>query len=531
MKGHAGRTSSVWMSTARIPSRPSLSGDAACDVVVIGAGIAGLTTAYLLAREKKSVIVLDDGPVAGGETERTTAHLSNAWDDRYVEAERIFGIEGARTIATSHTVAIDTIEDIVEREGIDCGFERTDGYLFAPKDVDRNTLLAELEAARRAGLTEVELVERAPTGGFDTGTALRFPRQAQFHPLKYLRALASAIERMGGRVYSYTHVAKVEGGAVARTTTSDGRSVTSEAAVVATNVPVVDRFAIHTKQTAYRTYAIAMRVAKGAVPRALFWDTEEPYHYVRTASYEEGDVLIVGGCDHRTGQAHDQVERWTRLERWARERFPCNDVVNRWSGQVMEPVDGAAYIGKNPLDEPNIFIATGDSGMGMTHGTIAGLVLADLVVGANHPWASLYDPRRKPVTSLAEYAKGNLNIVAQYADWIGPGDVPSEDEVPPGHGAVVRHGLSLVAVYVDDQGRRHECSAVCPHLGAIVSWNAAEKTWDCPAHGSRFECTGAVVNGPANRGLAREEPVERDDGRDVPAHPRGDHDAKRSKPS
>jgi glycine/D-amino acid oxidase-like deaminating enzyme/nitrite reductase/ring-hydroxylating ferredoxin subunit len=509
MKGHAGRTTSVWMSTARMPPRSALATDAACDVVIVGAGIAGLTTAYLLAREKKSVVVLDDGPICGGETERTTAHLSNAFDDRYVEVEKMLGEDVARQVAQSHTTAIDTIEDIIEREGIDCGFERLDGFLFTPPGEDTKILLDELEACRRAGLLDVELVKRAPMPLFDTGTALRFPRQAQFHPLKYLRALVGAIERMGGRVFAYTHVASVTGGPVPRVKTSDGRTVTGETVVVATNTPVIDRVTMHTKQAAYRTYVVAARVA-GPIEKALFWDTQDPYHYVRLAQHGEDAVLVVGGEDHRTGQAHDAVERWARLEAWARERFPIGEVTTRWSGQVMEPFDGLAFIGKNPGDE-NVLIATGDSGMGMTHGTIAGLLLSDLALGQDHAWAKIYDPARKPVHSIAEYAKENLNIVAQYADWIAPGDVPSVDEIPQGQGAVVRRGLALVAVYVDEQGRRHECSAVCPHLGGIVSFNPVEKTWDCPVHGSRFECTGNVLNGPANKGLAREEPVKRDD--------------------
>jgi Rieske Fe-S protein len=213
-------------------------------------------------------------------------------------------------------------------------------------------------------------------------------------------------------------------------------------------------------------------------------------------------VLIVGGEDHKTGQAGDHEERYARLEAWARERFPMIQGVEfRWSGQVLETIDGLAFLGRNPLDEPNVFIATGDSGMGMTHGTIAGMLLTDLILGRENPWATLYDPARKTLRAIGEFARENLNVLAQYADWLTPGDVSSPEEVRPGTGAVVRRGLAKVAVYRDEQGVLHERSAACPHLGCVVGWSDAEKTWDCPCHGSRFDRYGRVLNGPANRDL------------------------------
>ena len=261
----------------------------------------------------------------------------------------------------------------------------------------------EFAAAERAGLT-ASMAARDRWRLRD-GPCLRFPRQAQFHPLDYLSGLARAIERDGGRIFTGTHAASIEGGTPARVI---GRRpmVTADAVVVATNTPVNDRVAIHTKQAPYLTYVIGARVPRGSVARGLYWDTLDPYHYVRLqalpaeggADEPQGspgdDVLIVGGEDHKTGQADDQPERYGRLEAWARERFPMMQGVEfRWSGQVMETIDGLAFIGRNPLDEPNVFIATGDSGMGMTHGTIAGLLLTDLILGRENPWATLYHPR------------------------------------------------------------------------------------------------------------------------------------------
>lgn len=511
MESESGQTTSIWMATAETPAGVPLAEDTRADVVIVGAGISGMTTAYLLAREGKSVVVLDDGPIGGGMTERTTAHLVNALDDRYYELERLHGESGARLAAESHTAAIDRIEAIVKEEKIDCEFERLDGYLFVPPGDSKQQLEDELKAAHRAGLTEIEIIERAPIKDFDTGRCLRFPQQAQFHPLKYLTGLAEAIVRDGGRIYTGTHAGKIEGGRQARVETESGHVVAAGAVVVATNTPVNDRLAIHTKQAPYITYVIGARVPRGSVERALYWDTPDPYHYVRIESAEglddEGkkrdyDILIVGGEDHKTGQSDDANKRYAYLERWTRTRWPMIEEVEfRWSGQVMEPVDGLAFIGRNPMDADNVFIATGDSGNGMTHGTIAGILLADLIQGRANKWEEIYDPSRKTLKALPEFAKENLNVAAQYTDLVTPGDVDSTAEIKPNDGAIIRRGLSKVAVYRDEEGALHERSAVCVHLGCIVDWNSKEKTWDCPCHGSRYDAYGKVFQGPANKDL------------------------------
>jgi Rieske Fe-S protein len=291
--------------------------------------------------------------------------------------------------------------------------------------------------------------------------------------------------------------------------------VSALAVVVATNSPFNDMVAIHTKQAAYLTYAIGAVVPRGSIPRGLFWDTLDPYHYVRLAPIGpdqrdrthpeagERELLIVGGEDHKTGQARDQAQRFDRLEQWTRERFPMVEKVGfRWSGQVMETIDGLAFIGRNPGDRDNVFIITGDSGMGMTHGTIGGILISDLILGRDNPWTRLYDPSRKPVGAVGDYASENLNVAGQYADWLTGGEVSDRGEIPVGEGAVLRRGLSKVAVYREADDEYHEVSAVCPHLGCIVAWNTVEKSWDCPCHGSRFDCRGDVLNAPANRGLA-----------------------------
>jgi nitrite reductase/ring-hydroxylating ferredoxin subunit len=320
--------------------------------------------------------------------------------------------------------------------------------------------------------------------------------------LKYLAGLARAIERNRGKIFTGTHANSIEGGVMARVETDHG-VVSAGSVVVATNTPVNDMFAIHTKQAPYRTYAIGARVSDGAVPLALYWDTADPYHYVRL----HRDFLIVGGEDHKAGQAEDTEARFDRLAQWARERFPIGEVEYRWSGQVMEPVDGLAYIGRNPGDRPNVYIVTGDSGHGMTHGTIAGLLLSDLILGRENPWATLYEPSRKTfsLSPIVDYLKENVNTAARYADYLTGGDVESAEQIAPGNGALLRRGLKKIAVYRDEGGMLHEFSAVCPHLGCVVQWNAAENSWDCPCHGSRFDAMGRVLNGPALTNLAEVE--------------------------
>jgi glycine/D-amino acid oxidase-like deaminating enzyme/nitrite reductase/ring-hydroxylating ferredoxin subunit len=515
-----GRTDSYWLMRDPPPPPARLTGDEQADVCIVGAGMWGLMTAYLLTRAGRSVIVLSQDPVGGAQTVRTTAHLASALDDRFYILEKLHGAQGAKLAAESHAAAIDLIEEIAKRKNVDCDFHRVDGYLFLPPGETDEVLRRELEAARQAGL-QVEPLQRIPGAPFDPGPCLRFANQAQFEPLPFLYALARAIEQSGGRIFTGTHVKEVQGGPQAHVVTSDGHTVRAKFVAITTCTPINDMYVIHTKQAPYRTYAIAARIAKNSVPRALFWDTsQEPeglhgsttsgsYHYVRTARFDDThDVLIVGGEDHKTGQADDMHERWERLERWTRERFEIGDVVSRWSGQVFEPVDALAYIGKNPLDYDNVFIATGDSGHGMTHGAIAGMILRDLITGTPNPWAELYDPSRKTLRAARTYLAENFNVAACYADHVRGADVASSAEIAAGQGALVQRGLTKLAVYRDLQGQVHACSANCTHLGCVVHWNPGESSWDCPCHGSRFDPYGRVITGPATTPLKPVEFVE-----------------------
>jgi glycine/D-amino acid oxidase-like deaminating enzyme/nitrite reductase/ring-hydroxylating ferredoxin subunit len=507
-------TDSVWAATHEMPPAKKLSQDVEADVCIVGAGIAGLSTGYMLMKAGKSVVILDDGPLASGMTQVTTAHLSNVIDDRFYAIEGRRGEEGSFLAAESHTAAIDRIEANVNELKIDCDFTRLDGYLFLAPGDERALLEKELSASRRAGLM-AELVSRCPLE-YNTGPAIRYPNQGRFHPLKYLSAVAAAIKEGGGHIYSNSHADKIEGGKEANVQVGE-HAVRAKAIVVATNSPINNRLAIHTKQAPHMTYVIGARVPAGSVTDALYWDTLDPhYHYVRlqpmrgddadSNGHEKYDLLIVGGEDHKSGQADDTELRHSRLESWARARFKMiEDIEFTWGGQWMKTIDGMAFIGHNPLDAENVYIVTGDSGMGMTHGTIAGMLLTDLILGKQNPWATLYDPSRKPISAAGTFTKEAANMAAQYVDWLTGSEVESIHDIPHDCGAVLRRGLSKVAVYRDEKGTAHEMSAVCPHLGCIVHWNGAEKSWDCPCHGSRFDKLGKVINGPSNVDLSQAE--------------------------
>ncbi len=500
----SGPTKSIWHTTVVAPTRPSLREHLTTDVCIVGAGIAGLSVAYTLARKGVKVVVLDLDQIGSGESGRTTAHLSNELDDRYVTLEAAHGVEASKLAAESHGAAIDRIEQVCREEQIDCDFTRLDGYLFLGGDDQESLLDDELAAAQRAGLTGATKVSTVP--GFNRGPALRFPRQGRFHILKYLSGLADAIERHGGRIFGESKVEKIEGGFPAMVTTTSGMTVAADDVVVCTNSPISDMVVTHMKMAPYRSFVVALAVPKGSVHDALYWDTPDPYHYVRLQPLDDSrDALIVGGEDHKTAHEDDAGDRFEALEEWARERWPiAGERLTQWSGQVMESADYLAFIGRNPDGAEHIWLATGDSGMGMTHGTIAGIILPVLISGKQHPWAKLYDPKRVPLhhTELLSMAKEAADVAAQFRDYVTRGQVSDVGDIPAGEGRVVRRGLHKVAAYKDESSVVHERSAVCTHMGCIVDWNTAEKGWDCPCHGSRFDAMGKVLNGPAIADLA-----------------------------
>jgi glycine/D-amino acid oxidase-like deaminating enzyme/nitrite reductase/ring-hydroxylating ferredoxin subunit len=511
-KRGSGSSLPIWLRNVTLEGFSPLGQNHDADVCIVGAGIAGLTCGYLLSLNGIDTLILEDGKVGGGETSRTTGHLTYALDDRYYELERIFGTEGSAMAAQSHRAAVNFVEELVAKENIACNYDRVDAFLFAPPG-QRGILEKELEAVKRAGISDAEMVAKAPLESFNTGPCIRFPNQAEFSPLPYINKLSELIFRHGGKIFTDTHVEKFETDSSHEefknvVITSKGNKIRAKYVIIATNAPVYGRLAIHTKQAGYRTYVIAGKIPKGYIPKGLYYDTLDPYHYIRVEpASEDEDFLIIGGEDHKTGQEQHPEKCYQKLEQWSRERFPkLGEIEFKWSGQIMEPVDCLAFIGRHPSDE-SIFIATGDSGNGLTHGTIAGILITDLIRGIENPWKKIYDPSRKTVNTLADYIQENTNTFLQYADWVILNDKNSLDKLPNDSGTIITKGFGQgkMAIYRDEKGQLHTLSAVCPHLGGIVHWNSAEKSWDCPCHASRFDRYGKVLHGPAISNLEKED--------------------------
>ena len=501
----SGENISYWVSSTQPVEYETLKENISTEVLIVGGGIAGLSTAYNAAKAGLQVVVVEDGLIGSGESGRTTAHITHALDDRYTEIEKVFGEDGSRKAAQSHTAAIDWIENTIAAENIDCNFKRVDAYLFIHPSDTVDELKKEFEACQKAGLP-VKWLEHVPDISAQKGPCIQFPKQAQFHIMQYLNGLAKAITRLGGKIYTNTHATDIN----KKGAKCNAFQVTASHIVVATNTPVNDLVTMHTKQMSFRTYVIAAKIPKSNITPALWWDTGDqdskwfsaPYHYVRTEEFDESYYLLIsGGEDHKTGQADDEgipeENRFDALIKWTKEHFPAmEDVVYKWSGQVLEPLDHLAFIGKNPGDD-NVYIITGDSGNGMTHGTIAGLLISDIIQGIDNPWTKIYSPKRIPVKEAGTFIEETLNMATQYADWVSKADIHESSELGKDEGAILGKGLSKYAVYRDEQNYVHAYSAKCPHLGCVVQWNAAEKSFDCPCHGSRFTKEGVVINGPA----------------------------------
>lgn len=486
----------LWVATHHAPEFPPLRASTEVDVAVVGAGISGLTAAILLSRSGLRVAVLERDRVGSGETGHTTSHLTEAVDGRYQTIIKDFGEEAGRLVAQSGRDAIDRIESLVRELGIDCGFDRVPGYLYTEKQEDVEGLANELDAARRAGC-QVAWVDEVPLP-FQARGGVRWDRQAQLHPMSYLAGLAQEAARSGVQIVERTKVTGVYEDEPCRIET-DRFEVRAKDVFVAANVPVNNRVLLHTKVAAYRSYAIAGEVEPKYL-HGLFWDTADPYHYIRVHQVDGRWYVIVGGEDHRTGDVTETDECFDRLTAYAHERLRFDEVAFRWSGQIIEPVDGLPYIGRN-AGSTHVYVATGYSGNGMTFGTLAGMIVVDLIKGSSNAYAELFDATRvTPRASMYDYVAENvafpLHLVKDRLTNTNA-DVESLDDLQPGEGGIFASDEGKLAVYRDDRGGLHALSPVCTHLACDVAWNAAEKTWDCPCHGSRFSPEGKVINGPA----------------------------------
>jgi glycine/D-amino acid oxidase-like deaminating enzyme/nitrite reductase/ring-hydroxylating ferredoxin subunit len=503
--------SSLWIKTHEgAVSYPPLTGDLEADVAVVGAGITGLTAALQLKRAGKRVAVIEASTLGSGTSGYTTAHWTTLLDFDWQELISKFGKDGARLARESVEAAIAWAEQRVSELGVDCGFRRLPGFLYTERDEDVSYLEKELEAAQSVGL-DVQLVRDVPLP-FTALAAIRVENQAELQPLPYLAALAAAVNGDGSFVFEHSHVEDLTDGKPCVLRTPQG-VVRAGAVVLATHTPL-GRSVLHTLVAPYRSYVIVLRVTLPAATAGLFWDTLDPYHYVRSFSRGDEHYVVLGGADHKTGEnPEDPQAPFRELESYARERFhTIESVAYRWSAQYYNPSDGLPYIGKGLLG-PHTYMATGYSGDGMVFGTVAGLTLADEVLGRANPWARLYSATRfKPLAAAKHFVSENLNVAKHYIkDWVGKSDAAGIESVPAGEGCVVSLPEGKTAVYKDMSGHVTAVSAVCTHLGCVVHWNPAERSWDCACHGSRFSPGGEVLGGPALSNLERRELKPKDE--------------------
>lgn len=498
-------TTPLWTKTARLPRHEPLVGDIRVDVAVIGAGITGITAAYLAKQAGLTVALLERGRCAQIDTGHTTAHLTAVTDLRLHQLERRFGGSAARAIWDAGTAAIARIESLVHATGIDCEFTRCPGYLHAAsRDEAPDEFEREVETARRLGI-RASYVPLTP--GFHV-PGVRFPDQGLFHPLKYLAGLLDAIPGDGSHVFEDTAAGEFDDHNVR----TPGGRVHFQYLIIATHNPLMGESSLlgsalfQTKLSLYTSYALGARIPSGLIAEGSYWDTASPYHYLRVRKGDGFDYAVHGGEDHKTGQVADTVAAYARLEAHLRGFAPTAEIDARWSGQVIETNDGLPFIGMTSARQ---FIATGFSGNGLTFGTLGAMMALDAITGTGNPWADLLDPSRKTIFGgTLSFLRENKDFpVCLVRDRFQAPDVNSLREIGPGEGRTLELHGRKVAAYRDDKGRVTLCSAICTHLQCVVAWNPAEKTWDCPCHGSRFQPDGQVISGPAEEPLPRLSPA------------------------
>lgn len=482
----------LWRDITAAPSFQPLRGKVEVDTLIVGAGITGMTAAWLLTQAGQRVAVVDMGDVGSGETGKTTSHLTVLPDGGTAALRKKHGDASATQVLTAQREAIDLMEVVCTELGASTQFNRVPAWIYSEDEAGIAHVEAERAALAALGMG-AERMAQAPLP-FATRAALRVEHQAQFEPMAYLAALTKRVVGGGGKVFTQSRVTHLEDGDPCRASTPHG-DMTAKQILLTCHTPP-NRLAYHTQIFAYRTYALAAAL-KVLPPQGLYFDSAEPYHYLRTQDTPQGPMLIAGGYDHKTGKREDTQKAHAALQAFVQERFAVQRVANVWSGQIMQPADLIPFVGPNGTDKHTLF-AAGYSGNGLTLGTVAARILADTVLGRANPYASLFSSRRLDLgAQLGAMAKENLDVPAHMVGDRIAALAQSADGLKRGEGRVVSRGAQAVALYCDTHGKEHALSAVCPHMGCLVNWNSGERSWDCPCHGSRFSAQGKLLNGPA----------------------------------
>ena len=499
---------SYWIESTPDTNYPPLAGEIEVDVAVIGAGIAGITAAYLLKEEGKRVALLEMKRVACGATGYTTAKITSGHSLVYASLEKRFGEDGARTYAQANEAGLAKIRTIADDLGVDCDLETKSNYAYAEAAESVPQIEEEVAAASRVGLA-ASFVTETPLP-FPVAGAIRIDDQAQFHPRKYLLPLAERVAGDGSYVFEETRAQDVHHGPPCVVETDAG-SIRASAVVLATHLPFEDQGLLFAKAHPYRSYVVAAQADAGA-PDGMFISVDAPKRSVRTTPNEGGVLLLVGGEGHKTGQAADTRAPYERLEAWGRERFGLEDFGYRWATHDYTSVDGVPYVGRLFPARSDVWVATGFGKWGMANGTAAAMLLTDLVLGRENPWASLFSPHRARSFLSLSFVKENANVAKHFfGDRVGLPGRETLEALEPGEGAVVRVDGETMAVSRGEDGSLAAVSARCTHLGCFVAWNRAEQSWDCPCHGSRYLRDGTLIEGPAVADLApRQIPVSAD---------------------